>query len=225
MWKETFDVYVEDKHKLGMKEFFDDKSPHAYQDMTARMLETVRKGYWNADTTTQAKLLGEYVESVNKYGASGSEQTSGNPRLMKYVMERGKAVGIPVLALEGFQRAMERAIGGQLVQAAKSAEAFATRNDAREAAATVQANAQMKPGQTIRDGSPAPTPSSTPAAAAAVQLKGYLMEQEERAKAALTERAKATRDSQWDGLLVAIPVLALLVAWSMRRRGPARHTH
>ena len=25
MWKETFDVYVEDKHKLGMKEFFEKK--------------------------------------------------------------------------------------------------------------------------------------------------------------------------------------------------------
>ena len=28
MWKETFDVYVEDKHNLGMKEFFEKSSPY-----------------------------------------------------------------------------------------------------------------------------------------------------------------------------------------------------
>jgi cobaltochelatase CobN len=38
MWKETFDVYVEDKHNLGMKEFFEQKSPYAYQDMAGRMV-------------------------------------------------------------------------------------------------------------------------------------------------------------------------------------------
>ncbi len=61
MWKETFDVYVEDKHKMGMAEFFDKSSPFAYQDITARMLETVRKGYWKADAATEKKLLEEYV--------------------------------------------------------------------------------------------------------------------------------------------------------------------
>ncbi len=34
MWKDTFDVYVSDKYGLGMKEFFESKSPFAYQDIT-----------------------------------------------------------------------------------------------------------------------------------------------------------------------------------------------
>ena len=34
---------------LDLKQFFDEKSPFSYQDITARMLETVRKGYWQAD--------------------------------------------------------------------------------------------------------------------------------------------------------------------------------
>jgi cobaltochelatase CobN len=49
MWKEAFDVYVQDKHDMGMAEFFEKSSPFAYQDITARMLETVRKGYWKAE--------------------------------------------------------------------------------------------------------------------------------------------------------------------------------
>ena len=82
-WKETFDVYVEDKHNLGMKEFFEQKSPFAYQDITARMLETVRKGYWKADAATQKTLLEEYVASVNRHGVGCAEHTCGNPRLQQ----------------------------------------------------------------------------------------------------------------------------------------------
>ena len=226
MWKETFDVYVEDKHQLGMKEFFENKSPFAYQDMTARMVETVRKGYWKADAATEAKLLNEYVESVNKHGASGSEQTSGNARLSKYVMERGRAAGIPVPALEGFEKAMAQAMGAPVARAAKNAEAFAKNNDAREAADTAKANAQMKPGpagpaapQTAPSADapvPAPAPPST-----AAKLQGYLMEQEERAKAAIKQTASGVRDTQWDGLIVALPLLALLVVWRLRRRRSA----
>ena len=131
MWKETFDVYVEDKHKLGMKEFFEKNSPFAYQDMTARMVETVRKGYWKADAATQKKLLEEYVDSVNRHGVGCAEHTCGNPRLQKYVMEQGLAAGIPVPALEGFQQAMEKATGQAIDPAAEREESFAGRTTRR----------------------------------------------------------------------------------------------
>ena len=36
MWQESFEVYVEDKHDLDMKAFFDASSPFAFQDITAR---------------------------------------------------------------------------------------------------------------------------------------------------------------------------------------------
>src|SRR5690606_3394231 len=47
MWQEVFEVYIQDKHNLDMSTFFDEHSPYAFQDMTARMLETVRKEYWD----------------------------------------------------------------------------------------------------------------------------------------------------------------------------------
>ncbi len=52
MWQETFATYVEDKNKLGMKQFFEEKSPFAYQDITARMIETIRKDYWHSPGAT-----------------------------------------------------------------------------------------------------------------------------------------------------------------------------
>ena len=108
-WQETFEVYVQDKHKLGMAQFFEEKSPFAYQDMTARMNETVRKGYWKADEATRKWLLEEYVESVNRHGVGCAENTCGNPRLQKYVLDEGRKFGIPVPKLDAFRQALERA--------------------------------------------------------------------------------------------------------------------
>ena len=47
-WEQTYEVYVEDKYKMDIKEFFNKSNPWAYQSITARMLEAVRKDYWQA---------------------------------------------------------------------------------------------------------------------------------------------------------------------------------
>ncbi len=99
MWKETFDTYVEDKQHLGMKQFFESKSPFAYQDITARMLETVRKGYWNADQATKSKLLSEYIESINKHGVNCTDVSCGNAKLLEYVMKEAAKAGVPAPAI------------------------------------------------------------------------------------------------------------------------------
>ncbi len=195
MWKESFDVYVEDKHNLGMKEFFEQKSPYAYQDMTARMLETVRKGYWNADAATQKTLLEEYVASVNRHGVGCAEHTCGNPRLQQFVMEQGLKAGVPVPALEGFKQAMEKATGQAIDPAAESMQSFAQKNDAQMAAnlATV------------------PAPSRT-----ARQLEGYVMEQ--RAEAQRNDARRDAAANEYAALWASMPVLALLIVWRYKRR-------
>ena len=177
MWKETFDTYVEDKKNLGLKEFFEKSSPYAYQDMTGRMVETVRKGYWNADAATKTKLLTEYIESVNAHGTSGAEFTTGNARLSKYVVEQAKAAGVPVPAIEGFQRAMERAMGGSIANAAKVTENFVARNEAPSPPA-VQSSPQAESSQHgLRRRRSRPRAGS-----AAGQVQGYLMEEHDRSR-------------------------------------------
>ena len=129
MWQESFAVYVEDKHDLGLESFFDENSPFAYQDMIARMVETIRKGYWDADQATRERLLAEYVESVNAHGVGCSEHTCGNPRFLGYVFEAGADANIPVPLLDAFKRAMEQAIGADIATAARAAEEFVRRNE------------------------------------------------------------------------------------------------
>jgi cobaltochelatase CobN len=204
MWKETFDTYVEDKQQLGLREFFEKDSPHAYQDMTARMVETVRKGYWNADAVTTKTLIAEYVDSVNRHGASGAEHTSGNARLSKFVIERGKELGIPVPALDGFKQVMEEAMGANVENTAEALESFVRRNETP--AGPAPDSTQVTEGQ-------------APSNVGAGTLQGYLMQVTERDRAARRQNAGMVTTTNWDSLWVAFPVLALLFVWRWRRRG------
>ena len=196
MWKETFDVYVDDKHNLGMKEFFEKDSPFAYQDITARMLETVRKGYWKADAAVEKKLLEEYIASVNAHGVGCAEHTCGNPRLQKFVMEAGRKAGIPVPALEGYQRAMEKATGQAIDPAAEAQQSSARSNDAQMSARLAAV----------------PAPSR-----AAEKLEGYLMEVRRQS----SQKNPSRRDpgaQDYAALWTSLPVLGALLVWRWKRR-------
>jgi cobaltochelatase CobN len=199
-WKETFDVYVDDKHQLGMAEFFDRNSPFAYQDMTARMIETVRKGYWQADEVTKKRLLEEYVASVNRHGVGCAGHTCGNPRLQKYVIDEAIKAGVPVPAVEGFQRAMEQATGTRVEAAAEDAANAARENDARMAANLAQV---PDPGRDAR------------------QLRGYVMEQRAQ-DTSESKRRPVAAPPELQLLLTGMPIVALLLAWRWRHRRRAR---
>ena len=194
-WKEAFDVYVQDTRQLGMQEFFEKNSPFAYQDITGRMVETVRKGYWKADAATQKKLLEEYVNSVTRHGASGSEVTTGNPRLQKYVLDEGRKVGIPVPVLDAFRKTMEAATGRQVEAAAQETSNFAKQNDAAMAANLQKVPAMSRVANTI---------------------KGFVMEQRDNTSQPNPSEGQAVR-SEIQALAVGLPVIALLVAWRWKR--------
>ncbi len=189
MWQESFEVYVEDKHDLDLQAFFHANSPFAYQDMTARMVETIRKGYWEASEETTRRLLSEYVESVATYGVGCAEHTCGNPRLLQYVLDQGAVMNIPGPLLDTFRTAMEETIGIDIATAAAAAEDFVRRNEARPATLTRNLEGFRMDTTTI-DGGPVPAPRS----------------------------AGEASDGAWDALWVGVPLLGFLVAWRIRRR-------
>lgn len=115
MWRETYEVYVEDKYGMELKRFFDRENPWAYQAMTARMLEAVRHGYWKADEAVQKKLSVEYALNVIEKGVACCDHTCNNPLLNQMVYN---ILSIPgVLApdlVERFKLAVEKANGKKL---------------------------------------------------------------------------------------------------------------
>lgn len=66
-WQSFFEVYVEDSLELGVQEFFEQVNPEAQARMIERMLEAVRKDYWQADEQTLTTLLERYAEIVEQF--------------------------------------------------------------------------------------------------------------------------------------------------------------
>lgn len=108
-WNQTYEVYVKDKYGLELKEFFDKASPWAYQSMTGRMLETHRKGYWQADRTVLDTLASEYARSVIRKGLACCDHTCNNPLLNQMVVSIISVPGVlsPEL-VEQFKLAVEQ---------------------------------------------------------------------------------------------------------------------
>lgn len=79
-WQEFVDVYVRDKHRLGLKDWFERENPHALAQTIERMLEAARKGYWKADASTIAELRQRWREI-----AAAHDVRSDNARFRDFV--------------------------------------------------------------------------------------------------------------------------------------------
>lgn len=66
-WQEMVDVYVRDKHQLGLKQWFEQHNPHALAQTMERMLEAARQGYWQADDATVQELKTRWRELARRY--------------------------------------------------------------------------------------------------------------------------------------------------------------
>jgi len=91
MWNEIYNVYVKDKHNLGTKEFFEKQSPAALEEMTAVMMETIRKGMWKATPQQTADIARLHVEMVNKHKPSCSGFVCDNAKLRQFIASKTDA--------------------------------------------------------------------------------------------------------------------------------------
>ncbi len=87
MWEQIVDTYVRDKQNLNMREWFEAENPFAFQEITATLLEMVRKGYWKADEATIREIANEHARSVATHGESGGLRGGGNKKLQAFVAE------------------------------------------------------------------------------------------------------------------------------------------
>lgn len=59
-WAAWHDVYIADKHGLGLHQWFMETHPGALAQVSARMLEAVRKGYWKPSRAVKRSLVETY---------------------------------------------------------------------------------------------------------------------------------------------------------------------
>ena len=93
IWEEIVAIYVKDKLNLSIREWFEAENPYAFQEMTEILLETIRKGYWNADEEMKRNLAELYARSVARHGEGGGLRGGGNVKLERFIEEQLKAPG------------------------------------------------------------------------------------------------------------------------------------
>ncbi|CAD6491053.1 MAG: Outer membrane protein assembly factor BamB [Candidatus Argoarchaeum ethanivorans] len=110
MWQQVYDVYVNGayngKYNLDMdiNTFTNENNPYAYQSMTGRMLETIRKGHWTPSDEVLNTLVYEYVESIVEHGVTCCHHTCGNPFLDKFVEGVVSVPGADVVSDETYAK-------------------------------------------------------------------------------------------------------------------------
>lgn len=195
-WNQTFDVYVKDKYNLDLKQFFDKASPWAYQSVTARMLETHRKGYWKADQKQLETLAAEYAKSVVAKGIACCDHTCNNPMLNQMVVS---IISIPgVLSpeiVEKFKLAVEQAAQKPLEEQVKE-----RRQLLEKLAAPSPDQQQTQPSQ-VQDSKDQQT------------VEGYKMEPMDKKE----DKTEMTSSGvEWMAIIAVLGILAL-VTWGARK--------
>lgn len=88
LWNEIYDVYVRDKFDLGVRDYFERQNPAALEEISSVMLETARKGMWQASDEQLAALAALHTELVDKHGPSCSGFVCDNAKLHEFIASK-----------------------------------------------------------------------------------------------------------------------------------------
>lgn len=87
-WNKIYQVYIKDEYQLGLQPYFEQNNPAALQEITAVMLESVRKGMWKANSQQVKTLANLHVDLVNRFNPSGSNFVCNNPKLSQFIAKQ-----------------------------------------------------------------------------------------------------------------------------------------
>jgi cobaltochelatase CobN len=99
-WQEYMDVYVRDKHRLGLREWAEKVNPHALAQMMERMIEMARQDYWQPDRATLEELKARYRDLARRH-----DVRTDNMTFQEYVGLPGFGLGKPIAAQPADARA------------------------------------------------------------------------------------------------------------------------
>lgn len=108
-WQQMYETYIEDKYDLDIKKKFEEsQNLYAYQNVLARMLETIRKAYWHPEEKVMERLLKEFGETVKEVGLSCDGNVCNNEKLSGFIKEHLSDVpGIGKKDIKRYDRLLE----------------------------------------------------------------------------------------------------------------------
>ncbi len=85
LYDDLYRMYIADEQHLGVREFFVQKNPAAYQTMTATMLESARKGYWKPAGAQLKAVAALHAELTAVSGPACTDFVCNNAQLQRFV--------------------------------------------------------------------------------------------------------------------------------------------
>ena len=196
-WQEMVDVYVRDKHQLGLKDWFEQHNPHALAQTIERMLEAARQGYWQTDAQTLTELKERWQDLAQRFGVR-----SENARFMAYV-QNGTGTA-PKAAPQA---------PADAPSAASNAPGFGLQAPSQPAAATAPAT----PPSSQTSAPPAEPPQQPPPQPArpVETVRGQRLEP---VKQTDTQPPTPTDDSSWLHWLGALGIMLLILSGARHQK-------
>jgi cobaltochelatase CobN len=93
-WQSVHETFIRDKHQLGLAAWFTQNNPTAEGQIIERMIEAVRKGYWNASGQTRRELVERWQELTAAVNAH-----MGEPVTRAFIAEISKGFDLPKATL------------------------------------------------------------------------------------------------------------------------------
>lgn len=84
-YDDLYDIYIADVNNLGIREYFERENPAAFQEMTATMLESARKGFWTPSESQLKTIAAAHAETTEKHGAPCTEFVCSNQKLQAFI--------------------------------------------------------------------------------------------------------------------------------------------
>lgn len=231
-WKEIEAIYVRDSLGLSVREWFEAENPFAFQEMTATLLESIRKGYWKADTETTRRLAESYARSVVRRGENGGLRSGGNTPLQGFVGRALHGAGPPELAgllaqyharLQGFAEAAPAAADPTAIALGPApGPSGAPATPAPSAAPAAPATtASPGPDTAAAEAAPQPTATADAPSQPAAPIRGQRLEPASSPPDPAPAGGPPGDNRARIGWLLAAAAAALLAGGFLRRRGSA----
>lgn len=98
-WQAMFETYVADARDLGMDEYFEAHNATAQAQIVERMVEAIRKGYWDAAEETRRQLAARWQELAADHGVK-----TGEPATKEFVARMAAGFGLAAATAEAEPR-------------------------------------------------------------------------------------------------------------------------
>lgn len=82
---DLYKMYITDENNLGIRKYFQQTNPAAYQAITSVMLESARKGYWKPNEEQLKTVARLHAEITEECGAACTEFVCDNEKLQAYI--------------------------------------------------------------------------------------------------------------------------------------------